>query len=182
MHSLWLKAYLKHVDVLTLPLPLPTISWFVLHRLPLSLYSHPKQNKPTAIFFPRSKSNQGMLIMGLFLPGCANTCHVGGLLCGFAVALLVARRSGYRAPLLPWPFLLALLALMPFGRRFLCLGKVCRHGRSWAVFGIYVRNMLAVNVGPRTRRKRAEEVYNKALQGFTLFYVRLITRYSKNIC
>eukprot|EP00435_Cladocopium_sp_Y103_P003711 s1251_g1.t1 len=60
-----------------------------------------------------------MLIMGLFLPGCATTCHVGGLLCGFAVALLVARRSGYRAPLLPWPFLLALLALMPFGRRFL---------------------------------------------------------------
>lgn len=65
------------------------------------------------------RSTFGMLIMGLFLPGCANTCHVGGLLCGFAVALLVARRGGYRAPLLPWPFLLALLALMPFGRRFL---------------------------------------------------------------
>lgn len=47
------------------------------------------------------RSTFGMLIMGLFLPGCANTCHVGGLLCGFAVALLVARRSGYRAPLLP---------------------------------------------------------------------------------
>ena len=68
--------------------------------------------------------SQGMLIMGLFLPGCATSCHVGGLISGFLVALLVARRSGYRAALLPWPFLMMLLALMPYGRRVVSLGEI----------------------------------------------------------
>eukprot|EP00434_Breviolum_minutum_P024097 symbB.v1.2.021270.t1/scaffold1829.1/size99555/2 len=63
------------------------------------------------------RSTFGMLIMGLFLPGCATSCHVGGLFSGFLVALLVARRSGYRSALLPWPFLMMLLVLMPYGRR-----------------------------------------------------------------
>ena len=68
--------------------------------------------------------SQGMLIMGLFLPGCATSCHVGGLFSGFLVALLVARRSGYRSALLPWPFLMMLLVLMPYGRRVVSLGEI----------------------------------------------------------
>ena len=64
--------------------------------------------------------------MGLFLPGCATSCHVGGLFSGFLVALLVARRSGYRSALLPWPFLMMLLVLMPYGRRVVSLGEMMR--------------------------------------------------------
>eukprot|EP00913_Durusdinium_trenchii_P007760 g7287.t1 len=60
-----------------------------------------------------------MLVMGIFLPGCATWCHAGGLSAGFLIAFLVARRSGYRAPILPWPLLMGLLSLAPAGREFL---------------------------------------------------------------
>ncbi|CAJ1349617.1 unnamed protein product [Effrenium voratum] len=63
------------------------------------------------------RSTFGMIVMGFFLPGVANSAHLGGLGCGLVVALLCARRSGYRGPLLPWPLLLLLLAVP--GRRFL---------------------------------------------------------------
>ncbi|CAK8995529.1 unnamed protein product [Durusdinium trenchii] len=65
------------------------------------------------------RSAFGMLVMGIFLPGCATWCHAGGLSAGFLIAFLVARRSGYRAPILPWPLLMGLLSLAPAGREFL---------------------------------------------------------------
>ncbi|CAK8995579.1 unnamed protein product [Durusdinium trenchii] len=96
------------------------------------------------------RSAFGMLVMGIFLPGmavfaarhagklssgnqlknyslavefnsCATWCHAGGLSAGFLIAFLVARRSGYRAPILPWPLLMGLLSLAPAGREFLSL-------------------------------------------------------------
>ncbi|CAE7222354.1 RBL1 [Symbiodinium necroappetens] len=64
----------------------------------------------------------GMLVMGAIVPGVANEAHLGGLLAGVLVSLVVSRRSGYRGALLPWPVVLGLLSLAPFGRRFLpCL-------------------------------------------------------------
>jgi len=57
------------------------------------------------------RSALGLLVVGALLPGVANWAHAGGLLTGIVVALLTTRRSGYRAPLVPWPLLLGLLLL-----------------------------------------------------------------------
>lgn len=60
----------------------------------------------------------GLLIIGLLIPGVANSAHGGGLVAGIAVALACARRSGYRNALVPWQLLAAVLLLTPPGIRF----------------------------------------------------------------
>ncbi|CAE8593061.1 unnamed protein product, partial [Polarella glacialis] len=50
--------------------------------------------------------------------GVANSAHLGGLGAGICVALVSARRSGYRGALLPWPVLVAALGASPPGRLF----------------------------------------------------------------
>ena len=77
------------------------------------------RNRRVREFKALLRSLFGMLVMGAILPGVANEAHLGGLLAGVLVSLAVSRRSGYRGALLPWPVVVGLLLLPPFGRRFL---------------------------------------------------------------
>mmetsp|Transcript_124660 Transcript_124660/g.248829 ORF Transcript_124660/g.248829 Transcript_124660/m.248829 type:complete len:360 (+) Transcript_124660:95-1174(+) len=71
-----------------------------------------------------ARSALGLLVVGALLPGVANWAHAGGLVIGIVVAMLTTRRSGYRAPLVPWPVLLGLLLFKRDARRFMTtLGK-----------------------------------------------------------
>jgi len=61
----------------------------------------------------------GIAVMGLLLPGVDNWSHLGGFCSGIIISFLIARRSGSRRALVPWPLLLAILAIVPAGSRFI---------------------------------------------------------------
>ncbi|CAE8688977.1 unnamed protein product, partial [Polarella glacialis] len=76
------------------------------------------RNRQIREFKTLLRSAFGTLVIGAFLPGVANSAHLGGLGAGICVALVSARRSGYRGALLPWPVLVAALGASPPGRLF----------------------------------------------------------------